>query len=132
MTTNWHFPFNVFSWSTAILILFLLIQAVVVTAYAATGYSPSPTLALFTWGAVSAAISFGLVSRCDPTIKQLLVLQGFACFYMLCVSVAVTLKTRGALSASLVSLLAGSIVALFASGAIGVALARMIRGRLPR
>jgi hypothetical protein len=133
MPAKWHFPFNVFVWSTMTFIVFLAIQLTVVMTFAALGYArPSPFLALFTWCAISSSITFGVLCRCEPSLNQLLVLQGFACFYMLCASLAVTLRTQDTFSLTLAGLVLASVVALFASGSVGVVLARVIRQRLPR
>ena len=132
MSTKREIPFNVFGWSLAVFLLFSLVQVVTVTAFTFAGGGISPFVAIFTWAAVSAAISFALMSRYRPTLPHLLLVQGVACFYMLAIAIAMALRSSSSLAPPPWASILGSIAALFTAGAMGIALARLIKDRSSR
>ena len=132
MPTHWEVPFNVLGWSLAVFILFAMLQILTVTAFTLAGSPVSPYVGLFTWAAVSSAITYGLISRYRASLRHLLIVQGFACFYMLATSAAVNLRARGGLAQIDWLQVAVTIAGLFLCGVIGIAFARMMKERLDR
>lgn len=129
MTQKWDIPFNVFAWSLAVFLLFALTQSVAVATLVFAGSSASPFLTFFTWAAISGAIAFGLLSRHSASLRDLLIVQCFACFYLLAMAVAMIARKGEPFSISTALHLVFSIAAFFASGTAGIAVARAIRDR---
>lgn len=130
MTKILECPFNLFSWSLALFLLTLLVQATVSATFLGFGVSPAPAIALFAWASVSAGVAYGLQARYKAALSHLLLVQAFACFLLTCTVVAATLRADDMISVSRLLTLAGFIVATFSCGVLGTAASRVVRERL--
>lgn len=116
-------PFNLFGWSLAIFLLYVLLQSIVTVAYALGGGAINPFIGLMSWFAVSAAIGYTLEKRHRPPRQVMYLLQGFACLYMALAAFAVTVQRAPAMDFITIAKLLGVLVAMFLSGLGGFALA---------
>ena len=120
-------PFNLFGWSIAILILFVIIQVTIRVAYAMWGRSISPFVGLFTWFAVCTALGFSIYTKYKPHTSHMLLLQGLACFYVFAISVGLMLKNEEGLALAGFFRGFGVTLALYAIGYAGFALSSRVR-----
>ncbi len=132
MQTKWDAPFNVFGWSFGMFSLFALLQIVTATVLATLGYQHSLFLSLFTWCAAAAAVTFALLSRQPAELRHLLLVPGFACFYMFAISTALRLQGGNVGGGAVWFKELMTVVGLFLCGTLGVAIARQLRGQSAR
>ncbi len=129
MPFKWDIPFNLFYWSMAIFLFFAALQALVVTTFTLTGFAISPMVSLFTWFAVSAAISYTLISRYQAELLHLIIVQVPACFYMVAITFAMLAKTGTENTATLLLRVLEITALLFLCGALGGALSKFVKDR---
>lgn len=132
MQTKWDAPFNVFGWSFGMFFLFALLQIVTATVLATLGYQHTLFLSLFTWFAAATAVTFTLLSRQSAALRHLLLVPGFACFYMFAISTALRLQAGNVGGGAVWFKELMTVVGLFLCGTMGVAIARILRGKLAR
>lgn len=123
-------PFRPLLWSVGILLAFLFLQAIVSIALALIGLGMHPAMGFFTWFAVCGSVGFGIYRRCRPERVHMLVLQGFACLYMVAISLAVIYRSSGAIDAGSLMRSLGVVFGLFIAGSLGFVLAAKVRSRL--
>jgi hypothetical protein len=130
MQTKWDAPFNVFAWSLGTFVVFVMLQIVSATVLVTLGHEQTLLLSLFTWFASTAAVSFVLVSRYPAALRHMLLVQGFACFYVFAISTALRFEAGnlGAGTVWLKELI--TVLGLFLCGTLGVASARLLRGQI--
>lgn len=122
-------PINVFLWSIAIFVLFLIIQMAVMLPLALIGTEVNPYVGFFSWFAVSAGVGWGMFRKYDPGTTQVLLIQALAAFYMLAVSVSVGLKSELELSMMLALRTVSVVALLYLCGIAGLYLSKHLRSR---
>ena len=132
MHTRLDAPFNVFGWSFGMFFLFVLLQVCTATVLATLGFQQTLFLSLFTWFASAGAVTFTLLSRQPVELRHLLLVPGFACFYIFAVSTALRLRAGNMDSGAIWFKELITVVGLFLCGTLGVAIVRLLRERFAR
>ena len=125
-------PFNVFTWSLAILGIFGVLQGFITIALALWGQQPHFGVGIFNWFAISAALSFSLHTRYKPQRSHLALLAAFACFYIVAISLAFMFRSPDPIDATRVVDFLARTVGLYVISFLGIGFGRYLREKISR
>ena len=120
-------PLNYFTWSLATYAAFLGVQMMIMLPVTLSGSQLSPYLGFFTWFAVSGGVGWGMLKKYEPDLRQILIVQALATFYMLATSIAVAMRLEAAFTLPLAFRTFSIAVAFWACGSLSIYLIRHFR-----